>query len=105
MSRPDYYYMNLEEEDNKRKKEEENNIKANEAIKKGCFNAEINDDKKYYCPECKQVEQGTLHNISHIKTCIYSSVNKPCITGGTKKRRSRRRKNRNRSKRKRHIRK
>ena len=36
---------------------------------KGCFDAEINDDGKYFCPECKQVEGGTLRTLTHFFGC------------------------------------
>jgi hypothetical protein len=68
------WYLSLSQE----KREEYDRLKAIERERdreietrraKGCFDAEINDDGKYFCPECKKVEGGTLRTLTHNFGC------------------------------------
>jgi len=66
---------------------------------KGCFDAEINDNGKYVCPECKKVEGGTLRIISHRHDCSNNRL-QICQeqTGGRKRRKNKTNKKTKRSK-------
>lgn len=50
------------------------NAKKEKALEKGCYDALLNADGKYYCPECNQVEAGSTRNICHKITCIYKYI-------------------------------
>jgi len=58
----------------------------------GCYDAEINDNGKYFCPLCKAVEGGTYRIITHKFDCDNKKYARYCqqpeISGGRKRRRN-----------------
>ena len=81
-------------------REREREIETTRA--KGCFDAEINDDGKYFCPECKTVEGGTLRTLTHNFGCTNKGL-KICQlsqeqSAGRKRRRNKTNKKTKRSK-------
>ena len=58
-----------DEYEDRRTKSDYYNPRSREFMTTDCFYAEINDDGKYFCPECKKVEGGTLRIITHTGDC------------------------------------
>jgi hypothetical protein len=75
-----YFYLNSlsqekrEEYDRLRAIEREREREIETRRAKGCFDAEINDDGKYFCPECKRVEGGTLRTLTHNFGCTNNGL-------------------------------